>query len=209
MARTSPDTPMQRSRGMTWRGPVLVAGAVALGLLLFLLLWWSERDKSFYRAAPEPVAPSGQRFEALPAPLPADESGNASGMGEADTATASSPHPPPPPLAPLPPAATGPATPPPGAPVAATSAPVPVSMPAPRYPPSALRNRESGTVLLRVEVGADGMPTDIEVLRSSRTRALDRAAIDAVRDWRFRPAQRAGQPVPGSVQVPINFDPGG
>ncbi|HVI26563.1 MAG TPA: energy transducer TonB [Xanthomonadaceae bacterium] len=209
MAPASPDSPMQRSRGMTWRGPVLVAGAVALGLLLFLLLWWSERDQSFYRAPPEPVAPSGQRFEALPAPLPGGESGNASGMGEADTATASSPHPPPPPRAPLPPSATAPAPAQAAASVAAASAPVPVVMPAPRYPPSALRNRESGTVLLRVEVGTDGVPTDVEVVRSSRTRALDRAAVDAVRGWRFRPAQRAGQPVPGSVQVPINFEPGG
>lgn len=207
MAPSPPDTPMQRSRGMTWRGPVLVAGAVALGLLLFLLLWWSERDQAFYRAPQEPVAPSGQRFEALPAPLPAGDSGNASGMGEADTATASAPRPAPPPRAPLPESAAAP-TPSPATAAVATSAPAPVSMPSPHYPPSALRNRESGTVLLRVQVGVDGVPTQIDVLRSSRSRALDRAAVEAVRDWRFRPAQRAGQPVPGSVQVPINFDPG-
>ena len=208
MAPSSPDTPMQRSRGMTWRGPAVVAGAVALGLLLFLLLWWNERDRAFYQAPQEPAAPSGQRFEALPAPLPADQSGNASGMGESETATANAPHRAPPPRAPLP-QRQAPPTPGPEAAVAAASTPVPVSMPAPRYPPSALRNGESGTVLLRVLVGADGVPAEVEVVRSSRSRALDREAANTVRDWRFRPAQRDGQPVPGVVQVPINFDPRG
>jgi protein TonB len=206
MALPSPDTPMHRNRGMTWRGPALVAGAVALGLLLFLLLWWQERDQRFYRAPQAPASPAGQEFEALPAPLPAGETGNASGMGAQETATANAPHPAPPPRAPLParptPTPTAPAA------TAAASAPVPVSMPPPRYPPAALRDRASGTVVLRVQVGVDGVPTDVEIVRSSRSRPLDRAAATAVRDWRFRPAQRDGQAVPGVVQVPINFDPG-
>jgi len=87
--------------------------------------------------------------------------------------------------------------------------PVPLATPAPRYPPEALRNQESGTVLLHVDVGADGVPTQVQVAKSSRSRSLDRAASEAVRQWRFRPAQRNGQPVPGSVQVPVAFDPNG
>ena len=203
MAPPSSGSPSWRiGRGMTWRGPALVGGAVALGLLLFLLLWWQQRDAGFYRAPATPAAPAGQRFEPLPAPLPAGESGNASGMGAQEAETARARPPAPPRVAPP---ARGEA--PAAAPVAAAgSDPVPISMPSPRYPPAALRNREAGTVLLRVEVGADGVPTGVAVLRSSRSRLLDRAASEAVRDWRFRPGQRDGQPVPGVVQVPINFD---
>ena len=88
---------------------------------------------------------------------------------------------------------------------ASTDAPVPISSPAPSYPPDALRNGESGTVLLRVHVGPDGIPYSIDLMQSSRSRALDRAASDAVRRWRFRPAERGGAPVAGVVQVPIVF----
>jgi protein TonB len=84
--------------------------------------------------------------------------------------------------------------------------PVPIDSPAPRYPPAALRRGESGTVVLRVHVGADGVPHAVDVVDSSRSRLLDRAAAEAVKRWRFRPAQRDGQAVSGQVQVPIAFD---
>ena len=35
---------------------------------------------------------------------------------------------------------------------------------------------------------------------------LDRAATEAVKRWRFRPAMQGGQPVSGEVQVPITFN---
>jgi protein TonB len=38
------------------------------------------------------------------------------------------------------------------------------------------------------------------------SRSLDRAASDAVRRWRFRPAVREGQAVAGTIQVPITFN---
>jgi protein TonB len=194
-------------RGLSWRGPALVAGAVALGLLLFALLYWRERDTGFYQPPVAPPPPAGQAYEALPEPLPAGEAANASGMGREDTATANAPHPPVPrPIAPAPRVAE-PAT--PGEVATATPGvdPTPLSSPAPRYPVEALRNGESGTVLLHVEVGANGVPTDVQVAKSSRSRSLDRAASDAVRQWRFHPAQRNGQPVAGSVQVPVAFKP--
>jgi TonB family protein len=90
----------------------------------------------------------------------------------------------------------------------AQSEPVPVEMPPPRYPPGALRARASGDVLLQVQVDARGLPADVEVLRSSGSRELDRAAVTATRRWRFRPAQRDGAPVAGTVNVPIRFETG-
>jgi periplasmic protein TonB len=75
----------------------------------------------------------------------------------------------------------------------------------PRYPPQALRRREEGEVILRVLVGTDGKPVQIEIEKSSRSRLLDRAAIDAVQEWLFNPGVRNGQPVQGWVLVPISF----
>lgn len=194
-------------RGLSWRGPALVAGAIALGLLLFALLWWRERQTGFYQppVAPEPRA--GQVYEALPEPLPAKETANASGMGREETATANAPHPPVPRA--VEPVHEGVPNAPAQVAMAPGADPVPLSTPAPRYPADALRNQESGTVLLRVDVGPDGVPTQVQVAKSSRSRSLDRAASEAVRQWRFRPAQRNGQPVPGTVQVPVAFNPEG
>ncbi|MDB6163233.1 MAG: tonb protein [Xanthomonadaceae bacterium] len=83
---------------------------------------------------------------------------------------------------------------------------MPVSAPAPGYPPDAFRNGESGTVVLRVHVGADGNVSSVDLVQSSHSRSLDRAASDAVKRWRFRPAQHDGQPVAGVVQIPIAFN---
>lgn len=81
----------------------------------------------------------------------------------------------------------------------------PLSRVQPAYPPAALRIREEGTVLLRVEVDAEGNPSSVEVERSSRSRDLDRAARDAVLQWTFRPAIEDGEPVPSVVTVPVDF----
>jgi len=56
-----------------------------------------------------------------------------------------------------------------------------------------------------VEVGLDGEPTSVSIASSSQSRDLDRAAMDAVRKWRFRPAQRDGQAVAGTIIVPVEF----
>jgi protein TonB len=189
------------------RLPLWVLLAFVAGLALFLVLWWRDRGNDFYRAQIEPQTAEGQQFEPLPEPSPAGESrGTASGM-EQPPAQPSAPAPhivqAPPSAAPPRPAATpegvaGQSSP--------TSAPVPLESPAPSYPPEAFRNGESGTVLLRVHVDPQGLPYQVDLVQSSRSRALDRAASQAVRRWRFRPAMRGGQPVAGEVQVPISFN---
>ena len=203
-------TSPRRTGPASWRPPLrpllLVVGAVAIGVLLFLMLWWRDRDNAFYRAEDLPRTSEGQQFEPLPAPLPAGQGGeNASGLGSAADRGEARPtdlgRPPAAPAAPAPPPAPAPPT-----AIANVEVPVPVDSPAPRYPREALRSGESGTVLLRVHVGADGRPTQVDLVESSRSRSLDRAATEAVRRWRFRPAQRNGQPVPGVVQVPIAFN---
>ncbi len=75
----------------------------------------------------------------------------------------------------------------------------------PSYPAIARRMGWEGTVLLDVEVDADGHVGHVTVARSSGHTVLDRAAIDAVRSWRFEPAQRLRKPVESLVRLPVRF----
>lgn len=194
------------SRRPAWRPAytalLIIAAAFALGLLLFLVLWLQRDRGEFYRA---PVPPTSESpvFAPLPAPLPAGSTG-ASGLPEPDENAPVAERPriiertPPPAAAPAPRPEAAP-------PAVADATPVPISSPAPRYPRAALRRRQTGTVQVRVDVGPDGVPTSTSIVASSNSRDLDRAAVEAVRRWRFRPAQSDGHPVAGSVVVPISF----
>jgi protein TonB len=78
--------------------------------------------------------------------------------------------------------------------------------PPPRYPRPALRAGLEGRVLLRIHVDAEGVPTHVEVARSSGHAVLDRAAVDyARRQLRFKPALREGVAVSAVAEVPIEF----
>ena len=50
-----------------------------------------------------------------------------------------------------------------------------------------------------------GRVVDVAIQRSSGNRNLDRAAINAARDWRVNPGLRNGFPEAGRVIVPVNF----
>jgi TonB family protein len=73
----------------------------------------------------------------------------------------------------------------------------------PIYTTEALDARLQGTVVLSVVVGRNGVPSDIRVLRPLP--ALEDEAIDAVRRWRFKPAEKDGKAVPVFAQIEINF----
>ncbi|MEO5331654.1 MAG: energy transducer TonB [Magnetococcus sp. YQC-5] len=77
--------------------------------------------------------------------------------------------------------------------------------PKPVYPPSARRMGYEGTVLLKVEITESGGVARVTIATGSGFDALDRAALTAVNQWRFVPAQRNGQPMAATVTVPIRF----
>lgn len=77
--------------------------------------------------------------------------------------------------------------------------------PAPRYPVESRRLREQGTVTIRVLVSPEGSVQEIKLADSSGHSRLDKAALSAVRGWRFAPAKQAGKPVAAWVIVPIPF----
>lgn len=71
----------------------------------------------------------------------------------------------------------------------------------PDYPARAARNGESGTVTLALLVGTDGRVTDSRVQKSSGSRDLDRAAVNALSLCKFKPATNGGVAEPAWGQI--------
>ncbi len=75
---------------------------------------------------------------------------------------------------------------------------------APKYPPEAGRARIEGTVVLLAVIGKDGTVEDVRV--KSGLSVLTQAAIEAVKQWRYRPYLLNGEPVEVDSQITINFN---
>ena len=77
--------------------------------------------------------------------------------------------------------------------------------PPPQYPVVSRRIGEEGRVLLRVLVSKKGDAEQVEIETGSGSTRLDKAAMDAVKKWRFIPAKRNNEPISAFVIVPIQF----
>ena len=84
------------------------------------------------------------------------------------------------------------------------SAPRAISSPEPEYSEEARKAKYQGTCVLWLIVAQDGHPRDIKVARSLGM-GLDQKAIEAVRNWKFEPAMKDGQPVAVQINVEVNF----
>ena len=73
-------------------------------------------------------------------------------------------------------------------------APKGIYMPNPEYSEPARRAKFHGTVMVGLVLGADGVPRDIWIIRGVGM-GLDEKSIEAVRQWKFEPAIKDGQPV--------------
>lgn len=78
--------------------------------------------------------------------------------------------------------------------------------PEPVYPRASRRAGEAGLVVVRVFVGTDGLPRQLQVLQSSGFVRLDEAALEGVRRARFKPPTENGQPTAGWARIPIPFE---
>jgi protein TonB len=78
---------------------------------------------------------------------------------------------------------------------------------APVYPPLAKQARISGKVVLEAVIGRDGTIRNLRAV--SGHPMLIQSAIEAVRQWRYRPYILDGEPVEVDTQVTINFTLGG
>ena len=101
-------------------------------------------------------------------------------------------------------------------PVAAQPAPAKIELPnskadylhnpPPDYPRMSVRLGEQGQVIVKVLIGADGVPQKAEVQTSSGFERLDKAALEAAMRWRYVPGKRGGVAEAMWYQVPITFN---
>lgn len=73
----------------------------------------------------------------------------------------------------------------------------------PVYPTIALQSHVRGVVILEATISEAGRVENLRVLRSHPL--LERAAIEAVRQWRYTPTRLNGVPVPVIMTVTVNF----
>jgi TonB family protein len=74
----------------------------------------------------------------------------------------------------------------------------------PEYSEEARAAKYSGTVLLKIVVDVDGKAKNIEVVNGLGL-GLDEKAVLAIQQWKFKPAEKDGLPVPVMAQIEVNF----
>ena len=79
--------------------------------------------------------------------------------------------------------------------------------PMPSYPAAALDAGVEGDVIVRLQIDSNGRVSHAAVIGHDGgvDPALDRAAIQALQQWRFQPAMRDGRAINSVVQVPVEF----
>ena len=75
----------------------------------------------------------------------------------------------------------------------------------PQYPPEEQRRGITGTVTVGLTYDANGNVTDVQVIKSSGNRNLDRAAVKAAKRWKVNPAVRNGVKVAGLAKTDVVF----
>lgn len=78
-----------------------------------------------------------------------------------------------------------------------------ISTPKPAYPPIAKTARIQGSVVLRAIISKNGHIENLQVI--SGHPMLTQAALDAVRQWRYKPYYLNGEPVEVDTTITVNF----
>jgi protein TonB len=73
----------------------------------------------------------------------------------------------------------------------------------PRYPPAAIIARIEGPVKIKAIITREGIIKQAEVLSGSPL--LVGAALEAIRQWRYRPYILNGEPVEVETEITVNF----
>ena len=84
--------------------------------------------------------------------------------------------------------------------------PVPVRSVKPGYTAAAMDARIEGKVVLSVVVLDDGKVGEVSVTESlDKEYGLDTQAVEAAKEWLFKPGTKDGKPVPVRVSVEMTF----
>ncbi|MBN79403.1 MAG: hypothetical protein CMJ70_04620 [Planctomycetaceae bacterium] len=73
------------------------------------------------------------------------------------------------------------------------------------YPEKLQAEGVEGRVVLQAQVGTNGRLTQVKVKKSSGHQALDKAALESVRQWVFRPARQGEETTSQQVLIPVEF----
>jgi len=84
------------------------------------------------------------------------------------------------------------------------SAPVPLYKVEPEYSEEARKAKFQGTVVLEIVIDERGYPTNFKILNPLGL-GLDQKAVEAVKQWRFRPGMRNGKPVAVVARIDVSF----
>jgi len=74
----------------------------------------------------------------------------------------------------------------------------------PQYSDAAKYLKYSGAVLMELDIEKDGTPSHVSILQALGA-GLDEQAVTAIRQYRFTPATRAGEPVVVYLSLGVNF----
>ncbi|TWO72664.1 energy transducer TonB [Caenimonas sedimenti] len=158
---------------------------------------------------PEPVPQPVVKRKTTPTPPPAPQPVALPDLPPAPNAPTGvvEPQPPPPPMAaPVAVAPAPPAPPPPPPKVEMPSSDADyLQNPKATYPPVSKRLGEQGTVIVRVLIGADGLPRNAELKKSSGFDRLDKSALEYVMKCRYKPGTVNGVPQAMWKDAPVAF----
>ena len=74
----------------------------------------------------------------------------------------------------------------------------------PQFSPSSKEAFVEGTVKISTVVTQNGIPTDLKIISGLNSKE-DETAIEALKQWRFQPGSKSGQPVKVRVTVEVEF----
>lgn len=226
MPRRAPPPPARRHPAYgqdTRRWPAALASAAIVAGLFSVLAWMNVTPPTAH--APHIVALTLRIDPPRSTPHPKPQQQHTPPATSASPAPAPTPAPPPvaailaPTAVPAPAPVAAPAPAPAPAAIAAPAPAAPtdagdlsthmLSFTPPTYPLDARRAHDQGTVVLALLLAADGTVARIDIAKSSGHPRLDQAALAAVRQWRWKPTLRDGQPtqVRGTVRIPFVLKP--
>jgi len=88
--------------------------------------------------------------------------------------------------------------------VSGATPPVPIFRVEPEFTDAARKAKYQGTVEVSIVVDADGTVRDVRVVKAVGL-GLDERAIEAVKQWKFKPGMKDGRAVPVNAQIDVTF----
>jgi len=86
------------------------------------------------------------------------------------------------------------------------SPPTPVNRMPPQYPSALLKRGVGGKVVVTCVIDIKGNIVSSKIKQSSGHAELDKAALQAVGRWKFKPARRGGKPNQATCNIPFTFE---